>query len=162
MAAYPCTLARLSTWEEKPPSCGDSTLGYPEGSSNAGSRMSIPGAMSHLVPFPVTPGSQPCAHPTPCLFPLPIFARRHQHTVMRLKASNWCDPPNPREALEHCLCPDCWEGGKFPPLPARLRPSPWFSLPLGEAGLICFPWEYQNLTWATTSSKQVAGRELQE
>lgn len=133
-------------WEEKPPPCGSSTLGYPERSSNAGSRMSIPGAMSHLVPFPATLGSQPCAHPTPCLFPLPIFARRCQRAVMKLKASNWCDAPNPREALERCLHLACWEGGKLPPLPARPPPPPppWLSLPGGKAGLVCFPWECQD------------------
>lgn len=149
-------------WKEKSPPCGSSTLEYPEGSSNAGSRLSIPSAMSHLAPFPATPGNQPCAHPAPCLSPLPIFARTHQRAVRKLKASNCCKAPNPQEALEHCLCLECWEGGKLPPLPARLHPSPSLSLPGGEAGLVCFPWEYQNHTWTTTSSKHVAGRELQE
>lgn len=107
MAAHPCTLGSLST-------CSLGRKSPWDAQRDLGSRMSIPGAMSHLVPFPATPGSQPRAHPTPCLFPLPIFARRHQHAVTELKASKQCDVPNPREALEHCLHLGCWGGGSCP------------------------------------------------
>ena len=94
------------------------------------------------------------SHPLPChrqaaspvrtppvCSPFPSLQEDVNTLSLKLKAPNWCDAPNPREAQERCLRPACWEGGQVPLLPAMPPAPPWLSSPGGEEGLACFPWE---------------------
>lgn len=122
-------------WEEKPPPCGSSTFGIPREIFKCWEQDEHPWCRVPSCPLCCQPRQPALCSPCSLSVPLPISARRLQGAVRKLKASKCCHAPNPGKLWS----PACWEGGKLPPLPAWLHPPPWFSLPGGEAGLVCFP-----------------------